>query len=72
MADLFRLSACEAVGLLKRGAVSPLEPIDASAARIAATDESLLVGTRPAGYPRRPAAGRSLSKSARLRSMPQR
>ena len=37
-ADLIRLTAVEAVELLRRGEVSPLELIDAAAARIAATD----------------------------------
>jgi len=36
--DLWRLTASEAVGLLKRREVSPLELIDAAAARIEATD----------------------------------
>ena len=36
--DLIRLPATEAVALLARGAVSPLELVDAAAARIAATD----------------------------------
>jgi amidase len=41
MNELCRLSATEAVALLKRRAVSPLEMIDAAAARIAETDPVL-------------------------------
>ena len=41
MTDLYRLTACQAVDLLKKGDVSPLELVEASAARIAATDEGL-------------------------------
>ena len=40
-AELWRLSAVEAVDLLTRGAVSPLELVEAAAARIAATDKHL-------------------------------
>ncbi|MBM3518459.1 MAG: amidase, partial [Alphaproteobacteria bacterium] len=39
--ELIRLTAREAVGLLRRRAVSPLELIDAALARIAATDGAL-------------------------------
>jgi amidase len=39
--DLCRLSASEAVALLRKGEVAPLEMIDASAARIAETDPVL-------------------------------
>ena len=39
--ELWRLTATEAVGLLKRGEVSPLEMIDAAALRIEATDGAL-------------------------------
>ena len=39
--ELYRLSAAEAVSLLRKGAVSPLELVEASAARIAATDGAL-------------------------------
>ncbi len=41
MAELWRLTALEAVNLLKKGEVSPLEMVEASAARIEATDEGL-------------------------------
>jgi amidase len=41
MNDLYRLSAAEAVAALKKGEVSPLELVEASAARIAATDGPL-------------------------------
>ncbi len=41
MDELWRLTATEAVALLRRRAVSPLELIDAAAARIAQTDASL-------------------------------
>ena len=41
MTDLFRLTACQAVDLLVRGDVSPLDLVEASAARIAATDDGL-------------------------------
>ncbi len=39
--ELWRLTATETVGLLKRGEVSPLELIDAAAQRIEATDGAL-------------------------------
>ena len=39
--DLWRLTATEAVGLLDRGEISPLDLVEASAARIAATDSRL-------------------------------
>ena len=39
--ELWRLSASEAVALLQRGEVSPLELLDAAEARIAATDRHL-------------------------------
>ncbi len=39
--ETWRLSAVDAVDLLKRGAVSPLELVDAAAARIAATDGAI-------------------------------
>ncbi len=39
--ETWRLSAVDAVGLLKRGEVSPLELVDAAAARIAATDGAI-------------------------------
>jgi len=39
--DLYRLTAIEAVDLLKRGEVSPLELVEAAAARIEATDGAL-------------------------------
>src|SRR5690606_30352733 len=39
--DLCKLSASEAVALLRKGEVSPLEMIDAAAARIAETDPVL-------------------------------
>lgn len=41
MPEVFRLSATEAVRLLKRGELSPLELVEASAARIAAVDPHL-------------------------------
>ena len=41
MNDLFRLSARAAVDLLRKGEVSPLEMVDAAAARIEATDGAL-------------------------------
>jgi amidase len=41
MTDLFRLTARQAVDLLAKGEVSPLELVEASAARIAATDGDL-------------------------------
>ena len=41
MSDLFRLSARAAVDLLRKGEVSPLEMVDAAAARIEATDGAL-------------------------------
>ena len=41
MNDLIKLTAREAVGLLKEGQVSPLELIDAAAARIAETDGAI-------------------------------
>lgn len=39
--ELWRLTATEAVGYLKRGEISPLEMIDAAEARIAATDGAI-------------------------------
>ena len=39
--ELYRLSAAEAISLLKKGSVSPLELVEASAARIEETDGSL-------------------------------
>ena len=39
--ELWRLTASEAVGLLKRGDVSPLEMVDAAALRIEATDGAI-------------------------------
>ena len=39
--DLYRRTATEVVGLLKRGEVSPLDLIDVAAARIAATDGAI-------------------------------
>ena len=39
--DLYRRTATEVVGLLKRGEVTPLELIDAAADRIAATDGAI-------------------------------
>ncbi len=39
--ELWRISAVDAVDLLKRGEVSPLELVDAAAARIAATDSAI-------------------------------
>ena len=39
--ELWRLTATEAVGLLKRGEISPLEMIDAAEARILATDGAI-------------------------------
>ena len=49
MQDLWKLSATEVVGLLKRKKVSPRELIDAAAARIAATNPKInaLVTTAP-------------------------
>ena len=41
MSELWRLTATEAVALLKRGEVTPLDLIDVAAARIAATDGAL-------------------------------
>ena len=41
MNELYKLSATAAVALLKQGKVSPLELIDAAAARIAATEPAL-------------------------------
>jgi len=41
MTDLWTLTAREAVALLKKGEVSPLEMVEASAARIDATDDGL-------------------------------
>ncbi len=41
MSDLFRVSARAAVDLLRKGEVSPLEMVDAAAARIEATDGAL-------------------------------
>ncbi len=41
LSELYRLSASEAVALLKKGTVSPLELVEASAARIEATDGML-------------------------------
>jgi amidase len=39
--DLYRLTATEATALLRRRAVSPLELIDAAAARIASVDPTV-------------------------------
>ena len=39
--ELWRLTASQAVGLLKRAEVSPLEMVDAAASRIEATDGAL-------------------------------
>jgi amidase len=41
MTDLTRLTACAAVDLLRRREVSPLDLVEASAARIAATDDAI-------------------------------
>ena len=41
MTELTRLTACAAVDLLERRQVSPLELVDAAAARIAATDGAI-------------------------------
>jgi len=41
MRDVWRLTACQAVELLNKGEVSPLDLVEASAARIAATDSGL-------------------------------
>ena len=41
MSDLFRVSARAAVDLLRTGEVSPLDMVDAAAARIEATDGAL-------------------------------
>ena len=41
MSDLFRVSARAAVDLLRKGEVSPLDMVDAAAARIEATDGAL-------------------------------
>ena len=41
MTELTRLTACAAVDLLERREVSPLELVEAAAARIAATDGAL-------------------------------
>src|SRR5690242_5802415 len=38
MTELWRLSATDAVGLLRRGEVTPLEMVDAAAARIEAVE----------------------------------
>ena len=41
MQELYKLTATEAVALLKRGEVTPLEMIDAAAARIEATNPQI-------------------------------
>ena len=41
MTELTRLTACAAVDLLERREVSPLDLVEAAAARIAATDGAL-------------------------------